>query len=649
MKSSKRFMTKVLAAALTLSMITGTGICASAVEDADFEEEKVVTGTSEDMDEVAEETPSWFERLVESRFSMDTVKELVLEAAVKKMSELSQEEQMQVLKIVAEALKGKAGLEEAQQKVSDAEQAIEDAKQQLEEVKAETEKDVEEAMTHLTEAVKLAAQFGKEQADKEIAKAQAQFEEKKAEIMQQAMEKMLEVNQKMAELQEKLETAKQLVQDLSVGLFQKIVEKTTKIDYVDEGEFSYTIERNLLGTYATVTDYSGDKEDVEIPAYINNIPVKYISLASETIKSVTIPDTANVNGISFGLMTALEEIKVSEDNPSFQSVNGVLYDKSGKKLVAVPKNIEYTIPESVVSIGEGAFFAHSRMTKIEIPFNVVSIGESAFQDCCGLEEIEIPYGVKAIGDYAFAGCSNLKKAKISSSVEQIYNGAFSDVADDFAFYCDDVSSYAYEYAQKNVIKVVAPLTANLMITFNTDPFEDFSCPIGGKITLSAEYVGGGSCEGYTYAFYYKREGDKKWTTKQGFKDNAEVEFVAEFEGEYEFCLKVKDSEGNLVKNYTSLTFRNAFENTTTISKNTIKKGETVTLNCASSVKQDQVAYAVYYKKTVDAKWTTKQNYSENAVVTVKPAKAADYIVCVKAKELNNGTISKKYFNVKVEA
>ena len=46
-----------------------------------------------------------------------------------------------------------------------------------------------------------------------------------------------------------------------------------------------------------------------------------------------------------------------------------------------------TIPNSVTSIGGGAFKGCSSLTSVTIPNSVTSIGESAFQDCCRLKSI----------------------------------------------------------------------------------------------------------------------------------------------------------------------------------------------------------------------------------------------------------------------
>ncbi len=64
-----------------------------------------------------------------------------------------------------------------------------------------------------------------------------------------------------------------------------------------------------------------------------------------------------------------------------------------------------TMPYSVNSIGNYAFYGCSRTTKITMPYSVNSIGNYAFFDCKGLTEITIPYSVTSIGKNAFYGCS----------------------------------------------------------------------------------------------------------------------------------------------------------------------------------------------------------------------------------------------------
>ncbi len=83
------------------------------------------------------------------------------------------------------------------------------------------------------------------------------------------------------------------------------------------------------------------------------------------------------------------------------------------------------IPNSVTSIGEGAFSGCSGLTSVTIPNSVTSIGHHAFSYCSGLTSVTIPNSVTSIGDYAFSYCSSLTSVTIPNNVTSIGNYAFS--------------------------------------------------------------------------------------------------------------------------------------------------------------------------------------------------------------------------------
>ena len=84
-----------------------------------------------------------------------------------------------------------------------------------------------------------------------------------------------------------------------------------------------------------------------------------------------------------------------------------------------------TIPNSVMTISEYAFYGCTGLTSITIPNSVTTIGEYAFYGCSGLTSITIPDGVTSIGEFAFGGCTGLTSITIPNSVTTIGDDAFS--------------------------------------------------------------------------------------------------------------------------------------------------------------------------------------------------------------------------------
>ena len=67
-----------------------------------------------------------------------------------------------------------------------------------------------------------------------------------------------------------------------------------------------------------------------------------------------------------------------------------------------------TLPASITSIGDGAFFyCNNGLTSINIPSNVSSIGQQAFIRCSSLTSITLPSTLTNLGRYAFGNCTSL--------------------------------------------------------------------------------------------------------------------------------------------------------------------------------------------------------------------------------------------------
>jgi hypothetical protein len=145
------------------------------------------------------------------------------------------------------------------------------------------------------------------------------------------------------------------------------------------------------------------------------------------LTSITIPNSVSSIGTgTFDNCDRLRAITVNVLNPTYSSVDGVLFNKSQTILVTYPAGIAgaYTIPNSVTSIGDSAFFT-CLLSSVTIPNNVTSIGDYAFQGCTSLTSVTIGSGVTSIGDEAFWDCTTLTNVYFRGNAPSVGWNAFS--------------------------------------------------------------------------------------------------------------------------------------------------------------------------------------------------------------------------------
>ena len=148
----------------------------------------------------------------------------------------------------------------------------------------------------------------------------------------------------------------------------------------------------------------------------------------ERLTSITIPEgLMSIGEFAFADCFNIKSINYTGEIASWCGISGLEYLMNtmgtlyinGEELTG-----ELAIPDSVTSIGNGAFYGCSGLTSVTIPNSVTSIGSFAFLECNGLTSITIPNSVTSIGDGAFYGCSGLASVTIPNSVTSICIYAF---------------------------------------------------------------------------------------------------------------------------------------------------------------------------------------------------------------------------------
>jgi hypothetical protein len=231
-------------------------------------------------------------------------------------------------------------------------------------------------------------------------------------------------------------------------------------------EAQFITETN--GGAITIDGYTGSGGDIGIPGILNGLPVTTIrglafygqtSLTSVTISngvssignaafygcanitnislpgsmasiaanafesclslgSITIPaGVTNLGDSVFLTCNGLTAINVSTNNPAYSSVAGVLFNKGKTTLIETPELVagSYTVPGTVTSIGDNAFYSCSNLTSISLDSSLTSINDSAFAYCSGLTSLSFSGDVTNIGPSVFLGCSGLMAINVATN------------------------------------------------------------------------------------------------------------------------------------------------------------------------------------------------------------------------------------------
>ncbi len=168
-------------------------------------------------------------------------------------------------------------------------------------------------------------------------------------------------------------------------------EKVTEEEHIEDNTYvplATVRERNIISAEnfdyeiynngVTITKYTGKDSNVEIPAEIDGVPV---------------------NEIGFYAFEA---------NSNVTSV---------------------TLPESVMTISEGAFSSCTALAQINLPSSLTLIEEGAFAGCTSITELTVPAGVQRIQEGTFVYCTGLKSLTVLSPELKYENWGLESLPD----------------------------------------------------------------------------------------------------------------------------------------------------------------------------------------------------------------------------
>ncbi|MBQ1773691.1 MAG: leucine-rich repeat protein [Prevotella sp.] len=183
-----------------------------------------------------------------------------------------------------------------------------------------------------------------------------------------------------------------------------------------DGELSYAEAATVedIGTAFSYNQEITSFDEFQHFTGITSLPSECFAICSE-LQSIIIPkNVTSVKHDCFNSCVKLNTISVDADNAVYDSrdnCNAIIQTSTN---TLIRGSVSTTIPNTVVHIGNNAFFG-SEIESINIPSSVVSIGNVAFWNCYEVTELYIPESVVEIGIGLTCYCTSLQSVEVDEN------------------------------------------------------------------------------------------------------------------------------------------------------------------------------------------------------------------------------------------
>lgn len=254
---------------------------------------------------------------------------------------------------------------------------------------------------------------------------------------------------------------------------------------------------------ATVANYDNSTPDgvIDIPDTVTKDNIDYTVTAigdsafesfptPTNVSSVFIPATVRSIGDSaFSYCNTLTTVTFAEGS-QLKSI-GLAAFYGTEQLY--PKFKEIKIPDSVDTIGSGAFFYCQNLERITLPSALQTLSSVTFYGCAALSEVTFPASLKTIESSVFDGCRNLSEVKLPASLTAIQSSVFHRCSAKTVFYDGSLEQWNHITADNDVLGYSCPslvmddYTAQF-IPVEDDPDHPFPGPPPKTVTIT-KYTG----------------------------------------------------------------------------------------------------------------------------------------------------------------